>query len=87
MAGAEARMLFDTLDLNRNGVLTRGELVTALRVKGCTASRDNGELAFWGFDSYDAVADFFDQADSDHNKEITVEEFTTALDNHAITNS
>jgi len=75
---AELRKLFDSLDLNKNGVLTRGELITALRVK---ARKETGssELKFWGFKDGDEVAEFFDTADVDHNKEVTFEEFSKAF--------
>ncbi len=75
---ADLRQLFDSLDLNRNGVLTRGELITALRVKGRQAS-DSNSITFWGFKDLDDAADFFDQSDVDHNREVTYEEFAKAM--------
>ncbi|MEV7423417.1 MULTISPECIES: EF-hand domain-containing protein [unclassified Streptomyces] len=72
---AELRSLFNSLDLNKNGVLTRGELITALRVK---ARKEGGtsEFAFADFKDIDEAIEFFDKSDADHNKEITFDEFT-----------
>ena len=53
-------------------------LITALRVKGRQAS-DSNSITFWGFKVLDDVADFFDQSDVDHNREVTYEEFAKAM--------
>jgi len=75
---AELWKLFDSLDLNKNGVLTRGELITALRVK---ARKEGGasDLTFAGFKDLDEVIEFFDKSDADHNKEVTFDEFAKAF--------
>jgi len=75
---ADLKKFFDSLDLNKNGVLTRSELITALRIKGRKESGNN-ELSFYGFKDLDEVAEFFDTADVDHNKEVTFEEFKAAM--------
>jgi Ca2+-binding EF-hand superfamily protein len=83
----DLKKLFDSLDLNKNGVLTQGELITALRVqarKGKTSGDD--PLIFWGFKDLDDVAEFFDTADVDHNKEVTFSEFKIAMDKRKSSN-
>ncbi|MFE3055323.1 EF-hand domain-containing protein [Nocardia sp. NPDC059239] len=76
----EARKLFDALDLGKNGALTRGELITALRIK--TSSAGEIDVLGLGFANLDAVADWFAQSDVDQNSQLTVEEFIAALDAH-----
>ncbi|MFG1795771.1 EF-hand domain-containing protein [Nocardia sp. NPDC049149] len=70
----QARKLFDTLDLNKNGVITHGELITAVRMK----ARD-ADVQALGFKDPDDIANFFDQADADKNQELTFDEFLAAL--------
>ncbi|MFE3687780.1 AarF/UbiB family protein [Streptomyces sp. NPDC059095] len=77
MTDLELRELFDSLDLNKNGTLTRGELITALRVKARKEDDTSGTTA--GFKDIDEAIEFFDQADTDHNKEVTYEEFKLAF--------
>jgi Ca2+-binding EF-hand superfamily protein len=74
----EARKLFDSVDLNQDGVLTRGELINALRLEGRQEPEDVS-LTSLGFRNLDEVADLFDTSDADHNKEVTFEEFEKTL--------
>ncbi|MFZ3468150.1 EF-hand domain-containing protein [Streptomyces sp. 4.24] len=75
----KARRLFDALDLNSDGVLTRVEVISALRTKGPTLAAD-GVLPFWGVGDADASSALFDQADRDGDDVLTFEEFEREAD-------
>jgi len=77
-ADADLRKFFDSLDLNKNGVLTQGEFITALRVRARKQSTSQ-DVTFYGFKDLDEIADFFDHADKDGNKEVTFDEFKAAM--------
>lgn len=76
---AKARKLFDALDLNSDGVLTRAEVITALRSKGPTLAAA-GDLPFWGVGDADASSALFDQANLDGDGVLTFEEFEREVD-------
>ncbi|WP_330300193.1 EF-hand domain-containing protein [Streptomyces sp. NBC_00503] len=76
---AKARKLFDALDLNSDGVLTRAEVISALRKKGPTLAAA-GDLPFWGVGDADASSALFDQANLDGDGVLTFEEFEREVD-------
>lgn len=76
---AKARKLFDALDLNSDGVLTRAEVISALRSKGPTLAAA-GDLPFWGVGDADASSALFDQANLDGDGVLTFEEFEREVD-------
>ncbi|WP_371619414.1 EF-hand domain-containing protein [Streptomyces sp. NBC_00454] len=76
---AKARKLFDALDLNSDGVLTRAEVISALRTKGPTLAAA-GDLPFWGVGDADASSALFDQANLDGDGVLTFEEFEREVD-------
>ncbi|AWZ08979.1 MULTISPECIES: EF-hand domain-containing protein [unclassified Streptomyces] len=75
----KARRLFDALDLNSDGVLTRVEVISALRTKGPTLAAE-GVLPFWGVGDVDASSALFDQANRDGDDVLTFEEFEREAD-------
>lgn len=75
----KARKLFDALDLNGDGVLTRAEVISALRTKGPTLAA-NGDLPFWGVRDTEASSALFDQANLDGDGVLTYEEFEREAD-------
>ncbi|MEU4132129.1 EF-hand domain-containing protein [Streptomyces wuyuanensis] len=75
----KARKLFEALDLDRNGMLTREEVITALRTKGPDLAAA-GDLPFWGVGDADASSALFDAADQNGDAVLTLEEFATVVD-------
>ncbi|MFJ4779522.1 EF-hand domain-containing protein [Streptomyces sp. NPDC088762] len=75
----KARKLFDALDLNADGELTRVEVITALRSKGPTLAA-RGVLPFWGVGDVDASSALFDAADANGDAVLTFEEFEAVVD-------
>ncbi|MCJ0869801.1 EF-hand domain-containing protein [Streptomyces sp. AP-93] len=75
----KARKLFDALDLNSDGVLTRVEVITALRSKGPTLAAQ-GDLPFWAVGDVDASSALFDRANADGDEVLTFEEFEREVD-------
>lgn len=76
---AKARKLFDALDLNSDGVLTRAEVISALRSKGPTLAAA-GDLPSWGVSDADASSALFDRANLDGDGVLTFEEFEREVD-------
>ncbi|MER7174816.1 EF-hand domain-containing protein [Streptomyces mesophilus] len=70
----KARKLFDALDLNGDGQLTRHEVITALRDKGPTLAA-RGDLPFWGVQDAEASSALFDAADKNGDAVLSFEEF------------
>ncbi|MEV7418024.1 EF-hand domain-containing protein [Streptomyces sp. NPDC089919] len=75
----KARKLFDALDLNHDGVLTRAEVISALRTKGPTLAA-SGDLPFWGLGDADASSALFDAADLNGDAVLSFEEFSREVD-------
>lgn len=75
----KARKLFDALDLNADGTLTRAEVISALRAKGPTLAA-RGDLPFWGVSDADASSALFDAANLDGDDVLTFEEFSREVD-------
>lgn len=75
----KARTLFEALDLDHNGKLTREEVIVALRAKGPTLAA-SGDLPFWGVGDADASSALFDAADQNGDSVVTLEEFTAVVD-------
>ncbi|MBT2402317.1 MULTISPECIES: EF-hand domain-containing protein [unclassified Streptomyces] len=75
----KARKLFDALDLNEDGQLTRVEVITALRSKGPTLAAQ-GVLPFWAVGDVDASSALFDAADANGDEVLTFEEFAAVVD-------
>ncbi|MEV7441945.1 EF-hand domain-containing protein [Streptomyces sp. NPDC091204] len=75
----KARRLFDALDLNEDGRLTRVEVISALRSKGPTLAA-RGDLPFWGVGDADASSALFDAADANGDAVLTFEEFAAVVD-------
>ncbi|MFB7181783.1 EF-hand domain-containing protein [Streptomyces sp. NPDC056257] len=75
----KARRLFDALDLNEDGRLTRVEVISALRSKGPTLAA-RGDLPFWGLGDADASSALFDAADANGDAVLTFEEFAAVVD-------
>ncbi|MDN3022447.1 EF-hand domain-containing protein [Streptomyces sp. S.PB5] len=75
----KARILFEALDLDRNGTLTRDEVIIALRSKGPTLAA-SGDLPSWGLGDADASSALFDAADRNGDSVVTLEEFTAVVD-------
>ncbi|MGW4124485.1 EF-hand domain-containing protein [Nocardia sp. NPDC004711] len=74
----QAITLWDALDLNKDGVLTRGEVITALRI----GSNGSGEITIPGLSSADmtGIADWFDQSDVSRDSRLTRSEFIAGLE-------
>ncbi|WP_411103829.1 EF-hand domain-containing protein [Streptomyces sp. cmx-4-9] len=75
----KARTLFDALDLNADGALTRAEVISALRAKGPTLAA-RGDLPFWGVRDAEASSALFDAANADGDDVLTFEEFSREVD-------
>ncbi|MGE7388278.1 EF-hand domain-containing protein [Streptomyces sp. NPDC004126] len=75
----KARKLFDALDLNHDGELTRAEVISALRAKGPTLAA-RGDLPFWGLGDADASSALFDAADKNGDAVLSFEEFEAEVD-------
>lgn len=75
----KARKLFDALDLDADGELTRVEVITALRSKGPTLAAQ-GDLPFWGVGDADASSALFDAADQNGDAVLSFEEFAAVVD-------
>ncbi|MEU2830943.1 EF-hand domain-containing protein [Streptomyces lavendulae] len=75
----KARTLFDALDLDHNGVLTRAEVISALRSKGPTLAA-RGELPFWAVGDAEASSALFDAADANGDSVLSFEEFAAVVD-------
>ncbi|MGW0121476.1 EF-hand domain-containing protein [Streptomyces sp. NPDC003327] len=75
----KARILFDALDLDHDGSLTRSEVINALRDKGPTLAA-HGVIPFWGVGDVDASSALFDEADQNGDRVLSFEEFATLVD-------
>ncbi|MEU3688411.1 EF-hand domain-containing protein [Streptomyces narbonensis] len=75
----KARILFDALDLDRDGTLTLAEVVGALRSKGPTLAAQ-GVIPVWGVGGDEDSAALFDAADQNGDKVLTFEEFAAVVD-------
>ncbi|MFF8382274.1 EF-hand domain-containing protein [Streptomyces kanasensis] len=75
----KARTLFEALDLDQDGILTREEVITALRVRGPSLAA-SGDLPFWGLGDSDASSALFDTADQNGDAVLTLEEFAAVVD-------
>ncbi|MBM9617840.1 EF-hand domain-containing protein [Streptomyces zhihengii] len=74
----KARKLFDALDLDGDGTLTRAEVITALRTKGPSLAA-SGDLPFWGVTDADGSSALFDAADQNGDAVLTPEEFASVV--------
>ncbi|MBC9714844.1 EF-hand domain-containing protein [Streptomyces sp. TRM66268-LWL] len=75
----KARKLFNALDLNGDGQLTRDEVINALRTKGPTLAAQ-GDLPFWGVQDAEASSALFDAADKNGDAVLSFEEFAQEVD-------
>lgn len=75
----KARKLFEALDLDKNGILSREEVITALRTKGPSLAA-SGVLPFWGVGDDNASSALFDAADQNGDEVLTLEEFAAVVD-------
>ncbi|MEV4430181.1 EF-hand domain-containing protein [Streptomyces sp. R-07] len=75
----KARILFDALDLDQDGTLTRTEVIRALREKGPTLVAQ-GVIPPWGVGDVDDSAALFDTADQNGDRVLSVEEFAAVVD-------
>ncbi|WP_369192900.1 EF-hand domain-containing protein [Streptomyces djakartensis] len=75
----KGRALFEALDLDQDGMLTREEVIVALRTKGPSLAA-SGVLPLWGVQDADASSALFDTADQNGDAVLTVEEFTAVVD-------
>ncbi|MFF2780815.1 EF-hand domain-containing protein [Streptomyces sp. NPDC058052] len=75
----KARTLFDALDLDQDGTLTRIEVIRALREKGPTLAAQ-GVIPFWGVGDVDSSAALFDAADQNGDRVLSFEEFAAFVD-------
>ncbi|MEW1902555.1 MULTISPECIES: EF-hand domain-containing protein [unclassified Streptomyces] len=74
----KARTLFDALDLDRDGTLTRTEVINALRSEGPTLAA-RGVIPFWGVGTDDDSSALFDEADMNGDRVLSFEEFATLV--------
>ncbi|MER5978332.1 EF-hand domain-containing protein [Streptomyces sp. NPDC001857] len=79
MASDKARKLFEALDLDANGTLTREEVIVALRRRGPVLAA-SGDLPFWAVGDADASSALFDAADQNGDSVLTLEEFAAVVD-------
>ncbi|AOT57276.1 MULTISPECIES: EF-hand domain-containing protein [Streptomyces] len=79
MSSEKARKLFEALDLDHDGTLTREEVINALRTKGPTLAAA-GDLPQWGLGDTDASSALFDSADQDGDALLTLDEFAAVVD-------
>ncbi|QEU81076.1 EF-hand domain-containing protein [Streptomyces subrutilus] len=75
----KARKLFEALDLDQDGELTRVEVISALRSKGPTLAA-RGDLPFWGVGDVDDSSALFDAADQNGDAVLSFEEFAAVVD-------
>ena len=75
----KARRLFEALDLDDNGTLTRAEVIVALRSNGPSLAA-SGDLPPWGLGDENASSALFDAADLNGDEVVTLEEFTAVVD-------
>lgn len=75
----KARALFESLDLNADGRLTREEVIVALRDRGPTLAA-RGVLPFWGVQDAEASSALFDAADANGDAVLSFEEFAAVVD-------
>ncbi|MGC3003208.1 EF-hand domain-containing protein [Streptomyces sp. G35A] len=75
----KARRLFEALDLDHDGTLTREEVIVALRTKGPSLAA-MGVLPFWGVQDVDASSALFDAADQNGDAVLTLDEFAAVVD-------
>ncbi|WP_306330298.1 EF-hand domain-containing protein [Streptomyces venezuelae] len=75
----KARTLFDALDLDQDGTLTRAEVIDALRVKGPTLAA-RGVIPYWGVGNDDESSALFDEADQNGDRVLSFEEFAALVD-------
>ncbi|MER7952520.1 EF-hand domain-containing protein [Streptomyces sp. NPDC096079] len=75
----KARILFDALDLDQDGTLTRTEVIRALREKGPTLAA-RGVIPVWGVGGDDDSAALFDAADQNGDRVLSFEEFAAVVD-------
>ncbi|MEV6612341.1 EF-hand domain-containing protein [Streptomyces sp. NPDC051051] len=75
----KARKLFEALDLDADGTLTREEVITALHRKGPTLAAA-GDLPFWALGDAEASSALFDAADQNGDAVLSLEEFTAVVD-------
>ncbi|MFF9193986.1 EF-hand domain-containing protein [Streptomyces sp. NPDC014779] len=73
-----ARILFDALDLDRDGTLTRAEVIAALRAKGPTLVAQ-GVIPVWGLGDAEASSALFDEADANGDRVLSFEEFAALV--------
>lgn len=74
----KARRLFEELDLDQDGMLTREEVIVALRTKGPSLAA-SGVLPSWGVQDADASSALFDSADQNGDAVLTLEEFAAVV--------
>ncbi|WP_340383889.1 EF-hand domain-containing protein [Streptomyces sp. SS7] len=79
MTSDKARRLFEALDLDQDGTLTRAEVITALRTRGPSLAA-SGVLPFHGLGDADASSALFDAADQNGDAVLTLEEFAAVVD-------
>ncbi|MFD4318259.1 EF-hand domain-containing protein [Streptomyces sp. NPDC058548] len=75
----KARTLFDALDLDQDGSLTRIEVINALRAKGPTLAAQ-GVIPAWGVGTDEDASALFDQADQNGDRVLSFEEFAALVD-------
>ncbi|XIE81244.1 EF-hand domain-containing protein [Streptomyces sp. SBR177] len=73
-----ARLLFDALDLDRDGTLTRAEVIAALHAKGPTLVAQ-GVIPVWGLGDAEASSALFDEADANGDRVLSFEEFAALV--------
>ena len=74
----KARKLFEALDLDNSGTLTREEVIIALRTGPTLAA--SGDLPFWALGDAEASSALFDAADQNGDAILTLEEFAALVD-------
>ncbi|MET9764596.1 EF-hand domain-containing protein [Streptomyces sp. NPDC006372] len=75
----KARRLFEALDLDQDGMLTREEVIVALRTKGPSLAA-SGVVPYWGVQDAEASSALFDTADRNGDAVVTLEEFAAVVD-------